>query len=286
MPYRQLAILSLVLVCAGSGAQAATFRSDREGFTQDALHLAQAAAPGVRIEITGPLTLSIGPPGPQRLQASLDRIYDYCQRVPDDCEAQLTVYVRAMAHAGTPPPADAALLRAVLRPKVYRDGLEASVAGRPDAAVPSRPFAGDLVEMCVVDRPDTAQMLNAGLLKKLGLDEAAAFARCEANVAAALPLTGAIAGEQRSGHVAALGGDYYESSLPLLHDAWKPIAARSGVLLVAIPDSNTLVYADSGDAETVATLGRIVADVLAHAQRQLSPRIYRWTPAGWDDATP
>jgi hypothetical protein len=281
-------MMGVVLALGWSAAAwAAGIRMDPDGFTQDALQQLRAQATAGAAAATGPLSLTLTGPDKKVFQISLDRIYDYCKRVPDDCATQLTTFIKATTHFADPPVApDPAQLRAVLRSRDYALGVRTTVPNKPADFFLARPFVGDLYEMCVFDLPDTAALVNVDMLKRMNLTPEAAFARCEANIAKAeqIPAEAAQLAPDR-GDV--IGGDYYVSSLMLLHDAWAPLAARfGGKLLLGVPDSNTVLYANGDDARNVAAMAQAVQEGVRLAQRALSAQVFRWTPTGWEPVSP
>ena len=280
-------LATVLAACLWSGAAcAAELRLDADGFTADLKQMIQEAMPGASIEVSAPLSLSLKIPGKDSMGIYLDRIYDYCRRMAGDCRDQVATYVRVTAQSFQPEPAiDASMLRAVLRPKSYVDDTRSLVTDKPAEFVLARPFAGELYEMCVIDRPDTAALLNADMIKTLALTPDAAFARCESNIAASETMPAVPSPDGR--HIAIEGGDYYYSSLILLHDAWKPLAAKlGGTLLVAVPDPNSLLYSDSDDPQNIAMLAKIAAEGMRLSERPLFGQIFRWTQTGWELVTP
>ena len=270
------------LWCAAAAADGIPL--DADGFTRDIQLRIQNALPGATVTIDSPLALTVTPRGKAATHTYLDRIYDYCQRMQGDCEPVVDNFVRVTAKAGQPDPSyDATNLRAVLRLKAYADSARNTSPDKPADFFLARPFAGEMVEMCVIDLPDTALLLNADMFKKLNLDADAAFARCESNVAASETVPDD--GQPVAAHIWVAAGDYYYSSLPLLHDAWKKRAAR-GPLLIVVPDPTGLFFADSDDADTLAALARVAQKGLQMSERPLSAQILRWTPTGWEVVTP
>lgn len=74
--------------------------------------------------------------------------------------------------------ADRARLVVVLRPQAYLD----SVSPELRAALITRPFAGDLHAVLMLDSPETLQTVSRGALANIGVDETGAFAAAAENL--------------------------------------------------------------------------------------------------------
>jgi hypothetical protein len=182
---------------------------------------------------------------------------------------------------------DASMLRAALRPNDYVQGSQAQIGPDPEIQILARPFAGDLSEVCLIDAPKTARIVSRRDYEKLGLTADTAFKVCEDNIAKNVPLPANTGESLAVGDADLLSGDFYESSLPLNHAAWSPIAARfGGKLLIAVPDATVVIYANGDDTGTVERMQRVAAHATQLAQKPLSVQVFRWTEAGWEVVSP
>ena len=82
--------------------------------------------------------------------------------------------------------------------------------------------------------------------------------------------------------IGVIQGDSYDSSRVLLAKDWSSLAQRfDGHLLVAVPASNTVLYAEENGTQSVRVLASSARDSAAKAGQALSLSLLRWTPAGW-----
>jgi hypothetical protein len=248
---------------------------DEAGFTTYARDRVLLLHPDAKVTIDGPLLLKMN--GDSTI--GLARIHDYCQRVPENCADEVNNFISAMTETRPTDAYDATMLRAAVRPSSYVSAMRARFEANKQTII-ARPFAGDLDEICVLDRPRTTETVMQQHLDKLGLTADALFARCEANVAQTESL--AAVKDLQDGDVDLLAGDYYQSSLVTAHDAWRPIVERfGGKLLVVVPDPTAIIYARGDSPELIARLVEIGKKVIQGAERPLSTQIFAWTQDGW-----
>lgn len=264
------------LVGVGS-AHAQQIPADEPAFTAFVAERIRAEIRDTPVVIKGPLTLSIGP-----LQANLDRIYAFCKTNTSGCAKEIETYVGGVvATTGNvkDPPTKAAL-RIVVRSTDYmRQALrELESAG----TIPTRPLAEGLVIVPVLDSPRTVRIFNDKDRAALGLTPDQVFAIAIANVRGSLKPLMSAAKPAVPGQFGTLKGDYYATSRLALIDSWAPLAqAQGGVLIVAVPTPDLVLYSGEDSSAALDALRTLARNVVARAPKPLSAALLRWTPKGW-----
>jgi hypothetical protein len=281
-----------VLAVAGLAAAAlaaAGCRAREDAFTQRVAKRLRETRPGLEVTVAARFHIQTRNADGSRNDVYLDNLWRECQAQGGDCEEAIGRHVRLSGQFT--PDLDsyvkAEAVRAVLKDREWLANVREMTKkkGPPEKAreneIVSRPFAGDLFVVYVFDMPDGMRMVARGDMAKLKLDEAKLEALAIANLEATLPaLTFELlepGSKIRVVHV----GDSYEASRLLLHAWWKPVAGQlAGDLVVAAPTRDYVFF--TGAREDVAglrSLARRVSDEGGHA---LSPRLLRWTQAGWE----
>jgi hypothetical protein len=275
---------------ASNESPSAAVSSGPAAFTRAMQPRLQAAVgAGGQVRIRDVLTLDLQRANSGPMAANLDRIWNYCQRVPAGCDAAVDEFTRGMAAhfatAGAGIEPSIATLRLVVRPADYVQQVRS--AGLEPLA---QPLAGDLMLVLVNDLPRSVQVMNATRIAQLGLSEAQAFAAARRNTSAALAPLAQVATPLPlpPNGIATLGGDpFYESSRLADAPSWAPIARGARGQLIAIaPDVGTIIYLDSAQPGGVEALRELAARIGRQSQRPLPPAILAWTPRGWQPFTP
>jgi uncharacterized protein YtpQ (UPF0354 family) len=269
-------VAALQLVAVGF-ARAQAIPTDEPRFTAYVAEQMQKAAGDVAVSIKGPLTLAVGP-----LQANLDRIYSYCNANAAGCSGEIDTYVKAAAdtlRTKTLPPTREAL-RLVVRTAQYRDEAQRYVA--PTTLVPARPLADGLVVMPMLDLPHTIRGLNEKDSAALGLTTKEVYEVATANLRKSLKALMHVAKPVGRGQIGQLTGDVYQPSRLVLLDSWARLAqAQGGVLIVAAPATDTVLYIAEDSPIAIDALRTLVKNVLGRAPNKLTSLLLRWTPTGW-----
>ncbi|RZN07469.1 hypothetical protein CWO91_27200 [Bradyrhizobium genosp. SA-3] len=258
-------------------ASAQRIPTDEPAFTAFVAARINAVVRNTQVVIKGPLTLSIGP-----LQANLDRIYAFCKANTSGCAKEIETYVGGVV-ATTGNVKDAptkAALRIVVRSTDYmRQALrELESAG----TIPTRPLAEGLVIVPVLDSPRTVRIFNDKDRAALGLTSDQVFDIAIANVRSSLKPLMSAAKPAVPGQVGTLKGDYYATSRLALIDSWAPLAqAQDGVLIVAVPTPDLVLYSGEDSSAALDALRTLAQNVVARAPKPLSGALLRWTPKGW-----
>jgi uncharacterized protein YtpQ (UPF0354 family) len=261
---------------AGAGAaRAQQIPADEPAFTAFIAERFRAEIRDTPVVVKGPLTLSIGP-----LQANLDRIYAFCKANASGCAKQIGAYVSgtvATTKSRNDPPTKAAL-RVLVRSAEYMRQALAEVDARGPALM--RPLAEGLVIVPVLDSPRAVRVLNDKDRVALGLTQDQVFDIAIANLRSSVkPMaTKAIP----SGQFGTLTGDYYQTSRLALIDSWAPLAqAQGGVLIVAAPSADLVIYSSEDSSTAIDALRTLARNMMARAPKPLSGAVLRWTPKGW-----
>lgn len=255
-------------------------------FTKQMAGRFEKELPELRIEIASPLTLKINQAdGSHILQANLDRIFAFCARSNENCEAATAQYIVGLSGVvkDRVRPIESSMIRLNVRSRKSLESAQQQLP--PDAPrIVLRPFVGDLALTAVLDFPTSMRMFTNEDATKLGISEDEAIEVGRKNLRASLKPLSDYAPPTAEQSFRFLGDSPYESSRMLLHSDWAPVAkALGGSLIVGVPSPSLLVYG-RGDSElAVGALRAFVRDALRKADRPLTASVFRWTEAGWEE---
>jgi hypothetical protein len=261
--------------------------SDVGFFTAHAAELFARAIPKSKVEIKAPLALSIDVPDRGPHSVALDNIYSFCLRNPEACEKGLVSHVASMAASFEAPPGiERSQLRAIVRQAAMVRAADDAYAKRGGVTI-SEKLIGDLWVMCAQDLPGGIGILNTNDLVALNLSREAALAACKQNVAASLRPLRPLRRDFPWPGVNLVAEDPYAASWLIFPERWAGIAESvDGDLLVAPPANDALVYGSGRANDSVAALAKAAAYIGERAQKPLSNAVFRWTPTGWEVASP
>lgn len=257
---------------AGEGSAA-----ERAAFTDRAATLLRAQLGADAVVVAEPLTLKIGD-----LQANLDRVYGFCRANAQGCDAELQRYAQAVVdlQKSAAAPVTRESLRVVIRTAEFAEGAVRIAAGKGEPM--RRAVADGLVAMPIVDSARSARMLTEADCKALGLSSEQAFELGLTNLRLALKPLADVAKPVKRGGIGTLAGDFYESSRVLLRDDWAALArAQQGVLIVALPAKDVLLYGADDSPVGLDALRMQARDVARRSPAQLTEALLRWTETGW-----
>lgn len=141
----------------------------------------------------------------------------------------------------------------------------------------TRPFAGDLMTVYVVDMPDRVRTMNERDREALHLDGDGLDALARKNLQAAYPAVHMIAVDG-SPVLTNEAGDDYDAALLALPSLWKPLAEQLGSLVVSVPARNRVLASKKDDVDRL----KVATDeAYAHENHHLSRTLFEWSPAGW-----
>jgi hypothetical protein len=276
--------LRRVLIMAGAVAMTGSaFAQDvpleAQAFTEFVAERAKARAGSTAIAVKSPLTLSVG-----RLEATLDRVFNYCQANAAGCLAQIDEYIAVgLEMAATEPET---VTREMLRAVVRLEGYGDTSGDAGFAPIEPRLLVKGLIAIPVVDLGRTSRTLGQDDSSAMGLTSDEVHQLALDNVRATLqPLT-AVAKPAAAGQIGTLTDDYYHPSRLLLHDTWAPLAqAQGGKLIVVAPTKDALLYFSDDTPEARAALRLVAQRFAQQSPSPLAPDILlRWTPDGWQRA--
>jgi hypothetical protein len=250
--------------------------TDESGFTKYVAKRLRKQLPGERVRMQGPLTLSIA-----KTRANLDRVFSFCQRNSAGCAAEIETYVKGVADSrsglGAEPPKES--IRIILRSADYVEQVR-RVQGE-STPIQARALVEGLFAIPVFDLPRTTRLVHAGDYARLGVTPDQVYELGLANLRKALkPLPAQPVGP---GQIAAIPSDYFEPSRLVLHDSWRPLAqAQGGVLIVAVPATDKVIYMGDDSSEAITTLREFGRALAREVPNPLSETLLRWTPSGWE----
>ena len=280
-----LCVLTLAVLHAGSAAFATANEAVKPSLIETAASDLHTAFPGYEVTIVDPLTLKLGPHGQEPFEVHLDRIAAFCSANPDQCDAALHAFTSKMIEAikAQDAPLKAEMLRAVVRPVGYVDGIRRLIAERKqNVDLIATPLAGELYALCYFDLPTTMRPMMSSDLASLSLTQETALKRCSDNVRAVLPPLDSQLKDVPDQAFAILRQKDYGSSYFLFPADWAGLAAKlDGRLIVAVPDSETMLYGKDDGEVAVDALFRLAGEATQRSERPISAKVFRWTPTGW-----
>jgi len=272
-------LAGMALIAMATAATAEDIPSDETGFTEYVAAQLRKEVSEESVIVKGPLTLGLG-----ELQANLDRVFKFCAGNSADCAVALDRYVKGAAEVhrerNAPPSREA--VRLVIRTSQYAQAVQSGTSGPGPIQMLPQPFVEGLVTLPVLDSPRTLKMLGEKDAKALGLSEAEVRELGLANLRKELGPLMDVAKVVGKGQIGRLVGDAYHPSRLLLIDTWAPLAARQGgVVIVAIPATDTVFYIGEDTPVAVEALRALANNVAARAPNRLSGVLLRWHESGW-----
>jgi len=270
-------VLAAACLIGSDRALAQTIPVDEPSFTKFVAEQLRKAV-GAPVQIKGPLTLSIG-----ETQANLDRIYVFCKKNAAGCAQEVDTYVNAIAEyhqdreRGTAPTKSA--VRVIVRTTQY---LQQGVKASGKAPLVARPLVEGLVVLSVLDMPRAIRTITDKDGAALGLTESQVYDLGVANLRKTLKPLMEVAKAAGSMQIGSLTGDFFHPSRIVLVDSWAPLVkAQGGVLIVAAPTTDVVLYIGEDNPIAIGVLRALVGKVMSRAPNPLSDVLLRWTPKGW-----
>ncbi len=235
--------------------------------------------PGASVSVPDPDGLDITLGGQTR-SLGIGSVLAACAQGPVSCDGAIGDYAqRAASYMLETAPLSPDQLRIVVRTRAYLDNI-AGQMGATDGFV-VEPLVGDLVSVCYRELPGGRRPISSADLATLQLDRSDALSKCKAISHSSLaPLTSlwSVLPEQGIGTIR--NGDDVTGYLSAPGD-WQPLAQRLGGLVVAVPSSDTLLYARGSNPIDIDALETLARQMHGQASTPVSPRIFRWTDRGW-----
>jgi hypothetical protein len=284
MHWRRAGAAVLLAAATACSAQA----DPQADFTTDLAARFKAAYPDLPVAIAAPLTLSLGDKD-NGMTANLDRIYNVCQtNSAEVCADTKTQFVAAIAEqlAAAKEPALMAPrrenLRLLLRDAGYCRQIEPMMqSGKAPSSPVTAPFTADTCVVMMFDFPSSRRVTSSAELETLGLTRDAAWQIAKAQVLAPLPKLAAIDLKEDNLNLFADMPD--STSLVLDSAGWAALAAKhpGKQIIIGMPDDGFLTVLITGPDYDAAGLRQATRETFESAQRGISPRLLRWSPAGW-----
>jgi len=174
------AVLALVILFGSAGVVAAQAGLGKQAFRERIVAQVMRQQPSARVDLVGDLDVRVTVPGEEPMIQSFVRPYAIYQQEP----ARLGELVRTMAASFQPVGVTPDALLVLVR--TGASNPPPGPGGPADRGL-VRPIAGGLVAIVAVDAPDTYKFLRGSILRsKLKMDDAAIWARAQANTSAAI----------------------------------------------------------------------------------------------------
>jgi uncharacterized protein YtpQ (UPF0354 family) len=280
-----LAGLALAAVAFVPALVRAAAPRDQARFTEYVVAKLRAAMPGAKFTIREPLVIGVYDPDTGTATASPERVWRYCSVNSEAaCEQAIGYWIAGIK---APPVEDRKVDRSKIRAVVRTAKVLADYAVQLRRPIVMAPLAGDLRIACVIDLPTNLSYLGEPDLKELGLSQEEAIALGIRNVAANLKsLSDVLMGDPAApwGHS---DGDDYESGRILLHEDLAELSQAWGDrLIIAIPGTHTVLYADGRRPDALAKMRDAVKVEMTHSERAISSTLLLWTKTGWEVIPP
>jgi uncharacterized protein YtpQ (UPF0354 family) len=275
--FSKILLFSCCLLCLPvEAAVKQSIPTDESGFTKYVAKRLRKELPGEKVRVKGPLTLLV-----EQTNINLDRIFSFCQREQAGCAAEIATYVKGVAdiRAGRGTEATKDSIRLIVRSAAYVRQAQRVPEG--ETGIQSRHLAEDLFAIPVFDRPRSTRLVHLGDHARLGMTADEVYELGVANLRKILhPLP---ARAMRRGEIGAVTSDYFAPGRLVLHDSWRQIAeAQKGVLIVAVPSTDRVIYVSDDSDEFIAALRTIVQEMAKQSSNPLSQTLLRWRPDGWE----
>jgi hypothetical protein len=241
---------------------------DARAFTAGFVERANAQDPALGIAAAGDLAVQL-PGGPP---VDLTNLWGECRDRPTACDESMARWIRVIAQSDTEAPFDPAQLRVAL--------LDGDAAG--SMGLVTRPWVGPVVQVLLLDLPDTLEMPRRDELAGFGIPEDALWERALANTDAATSHT--VAGAPLGpGSLVTVGSFSNEGGARLLFpDDWAVYPTMTGrPLYVAAPARDVVVWVDDMSGREGDAFRWLAQAMYAGEPHPISPAIFRWTPHGF-----
>lgn len=276
----------LLLLAASSGLFAQDVPMDEQSFARVAAERVQKELPDYEIAPTTRLTLEgKRSNGESTGQMSLDRVYAFCQRSARNCSAALDQYAKGVSEAvkERDRPIERGMVRIAVRPAEYVERLSKQL-GPGSSPLFSRPIAGSLVAVPVLNYTRTVRFAGEKDLPKLGLTEATLFTVGEENLHSSIKPLSQVTPTPKGNSFGTIAGEDYASSRILFHADWQEVAERlNGNLIVMTPAPDLLLYGNGSTPVAVEALRAFGVEQAKRSTRPLSTVVLRWEPTGWQE---
>lgn len=161
----------------------------------------------------------------------------------------------------------------VLRPLDYLDGVG------EEAAVQTRPFAGDMMIAYVLDYPTHTTSISPDVMTDAGYDADGLHDLAMANLRTAAANL-AVEGSEVGIYFLSLDG-YYENAMLLYAPLWDRITEQIGPVAVTVPARDFVMIAPRSEPALVKMMADIRDQALLDSPYPISARTFSWDKGRW-----
>jgi len=271
--------VALILVMAVPVTYAQSISMEQADFTDYVAQAVRREVGDMPVLVKGTLTLSLG-----SFQLNLDRIYGICQRNEAICASEVDRYVKGVSQVvkAANAPIDKESVRIVIRSDEYIKRAQASL-GSSGPVLQFRSLADGLVSVAVLDTPRAIRPLDDRDLKKLEISQEQLFEIGRKNLQRTLKPLAENAKPVSGGQIGTLGGSAFEVGRVAVPTDWSALAAaQNGILLVALPATDTLLYISESSDSAIDALRSLAVNIARKSPNPLSLAVLRWTKERWE----
>ncbi len=277
-------LITVVTLCYALGASAAQVPLEPSAFASFVVRaLTEKGDGSVRVSLAEPLVIRFESSG-RVINARLDALHKQCVIQSGLCRDAIKRYVDSCLElvAGAPVKPQAAHLRVLVRDTTYVNQLIDSQRQGGSPPLVMRQYLPDLWMVLAVAGQTVNWIASTDLIQNLGLSEAAAFDVALKNTREATRRLLHVARPLGQSEFSFATGEN-DSSRLLMHGEWRALAqARSGELLVAVPDTDIIIFGTVDSPDDMGRFKEAAARITSSAANPLSPSIYRWRTDGWE----
>lgn len=269
----------LILVMAVPVTYAQSISMEQADFTDYVAQTVRREAGDMPVLVKGILTLSLG-----SFQLNLDRIYGVCQRNEAICASEVDRYVKGVSQVikAANAPIDKESVRIVIRSDEYIKRAQASL-GSSGPVLQFRSLTDGLVSVAVLDTPRAIRPLDDRDLKRLDISQEQLFEIGHKNLQRTLKPLAESAKPVSGGKIGMLGGSAFEVGRVAVPTDWSALAAaQDGILLVALPATDTLLYISESSDSAIDALRSLAVNIARKSPNPLSLAVLRWTKERWE----
>jgi uncharacterized protein YtpQ (UPF0354 family) len=250
---------------------------DPEAFTREVLAIFQQEARGQKVEMAGPLELTVAAPDGSTHTVHLDNLIQTCAANPKHQADEIARFAEVLTNLSTDDPTLPKDVVPVVRDRTFATEMEQSMRERakPDGPKPElffEPLGADLIVLYVKDDPQTSRYLLKEDIEELHLAGQTLRELGLENLRRILP---EIKSEGANGLHFFSADNCYEPSLILNTRIWERFKQEiGGEILFAIPARGTLFVADSAVPEAIEFLQKAAREVYQQQPYRISDKIY------------
>ena len=247
-----------------------------EAFTREFVTQMRAAVPGGKVDIIGPMQVSVDDRKGHEQTIYLDNAYGLVESDPDSRQAIIERFVASTVQSlRDVQPADPKNIVAVVKDRGWIRDTAESLAARGVKAPPeqwSEALNDELIVLYAEDTPTNIRYLSRADLEKAGVKIGEARALGVANLRRMLPDI-----QLQSGDLVSMltAGGNYEASLLLFDDLWGGGKFKvDGDIVVAVPSRDVLIFTGSRNADGLKKLRELADDISAAGNYALTNSLF------------